>query len=86
MYRKTVVFLPFFSACLFVFFGLGPSLGFFLSSKTTSLYVDFDRAAAENIPNIPAYDPRWIGAWWLGFIVCGILLIIFAIPFFLYPK
>ena len=71
---------------MFMIMGLGPAIGFFLSSQATSLYIDFDRVAAENIPDIPPYDPRWVGAWWLGFIVLGILLLILAFPFFLYPK
>lgn len=31
-------------------------------------------------------DRRWVGMWWGGFLVCGILLIIVAIPFFSFPK
>jgi hypothetical protein len=31
-------------------------------------------------------DPRWIGAWWLGFVVFGIFSLIFAPPFALFPK
>lgn len=31
-------------------------------------------------------DRRWVGMWWGGFLLCGILLIIVAIPFFSFPK
>lgn len=31
-------------------------------------------------------DRRWVGMWWGGFLLCGLLLIIVAIPFFLFPK
>lgn len=31
-------------------------------------------------------DRRWVGMWWGGFLICGILLILVAIPFFLFPK
>lgn len=30
--------------------------------------------------------PKWIGAWWAGFILLGVLLLVIAIPFFLFPK
>lgn len=31
-------------------------------------------------------DRRWIGMWWGGFLMCGFLLLIVAIPFFSFPK
>lgn len=31
-------------------------------------------------------DRRWVGMWWGGFLLCGLLLIIVAIPFFSFPK
>ena len=57
-------------------FAIGPALGFMTSSFTTKLYVDFDRVSAEEIPDIDQYDPRWVGAWWLGFLVVGILMLL----------
>ncbi|OTF79993.1 organic anion transporter-like protein, partial [Euroglyphus maynei] len=30
--------------------------------------------------------PKWIGAWWAGFIMLGVLLLIISIPFFIFPK
>lgn len=31
-------------------------------------------------------DHRWVGMWWGGFLLCGLLLILVAIPFFSFPK
>ena len=31
-------------------------------------------------------DTRWVGMWWGGFLICGVLLIAVSIPFFAYPK
>lgn len=31
-------------------------------------------------------DRRWVGMWWGGFLLCGILLLIVSIPFFSFPK
>ena len=31
-------------------------------------------------------DPRWLGAWWLGFLVFGIGAIFFGIPLMFFPK
>lgn len=31
-------------------------------------------------------DHRWVGMWWGGFLLCGLLLILVAVPFFSFPK
>lgn len=31
-------------------------------------------------------DPRWIGAWWLGFLVFGIMALLVAFPIILFPR
>lgn len=71
---------------MYIFAAIGPVIGFILVAKTTALYVDFDRVPAKDIPALHQYDPRWIGAWWLGFPVFSIVLIVAAIPMFFYPK
>ncbi|XP_015911102.1 solute carrier organic anion transporter family member 74D isoform X1 [Parasteatoda tepidariorum] len=60
---------------------LGPTFGFLLSSLCLSFYEDpfYD-------PGYSTKDPRWIGAWWLGFIILGIAIFIFSIPMVLFPK
>ncbi|XP_027205344.2 solute carrier organic anion transporter family member 74D-like [Dermatophagoides pteronyssinus] len=60
---------------------LGPTLGFTLSSISLRFY--------ENPllpPSFDNHDPRWIGAWWIGFMVLGTLIFIFTIPMFFFPK
>ena len=36
--------------------------------------------------NISPRDPRWIGAWWLGYLAFGLGSIISAIPVMCFPK
>jgi hypothetical protein len=31
-------------------------------------------------------DPRYVGAWWIGFLILGTLLLIFTFPIALFPK
>ncbi|XP_072037993.1 solute carrier organic anion transporter family member 2A1-like [Amphiura filiformis] len=75
-----------YTAFMFIAITIGPIGGFFLTSTATALYVDFDRVPAHLIPNLHQNDPRWIGAWWLGFPFFSVLLIIAAVPMFFYPK
>ncbi len=36
--------------------------------------------------NITPDDPRWIGAWWGGFLLCGVLLFFSALFMFGFPQ
>ncbi|CAB4061515.1 SLCO3A [Lepeophtheirus salmonis] len=31
-------------------------------------------------------DRHWVGMWWGGFLICGVLMILISIPFFFFPK
>ena len=31
-------------------------------------------------------DPRWVGAWWLGFLVAASLVAVSAVPYFFFPR
>ena len=67
-------------------YSVGPPVGLLMGAWATSFYVDFDRIPAEDIPAIPQDDPRWIGAWWIGCVVCFVLLLVFGFPAYFYPR
>ena len=31
-------------------------------------------------------DPRWVGAWWLGFVICAGCSVAWAFPMLLFPA
>jgi len=37
-------------------------------------------------PGITNKDPRWVGAWWLGFIILGAAILVCAFPMFMFPA
>ncbi|XP_050076615.1 solute carrier organic anion transporter family member 4C1 [Anopheles maculipalpis] len=61
----------------------GPVLGFLLGAYLLSFHMD---SFSGSDIHIDPDDRRWVGMWWGGFLVCGILLIIVAVPFFSFPK
>ncbi|XP_045410189.1 solute carrier organic anion transporter family member 1B3 [Lemur catta] len=64
---------------------IGPILGFTMGSVFAKLYVDIGYVDLSTIRITPK-DSRWVGAWWLGFLVAGLFSIISSIPFFFLPK
>lgn len=71
-----------FSAFIYASGVLGPVLGYALGALLLQYYVD----VFSYIVNIRPSDPQWIGAWWGGFIICGILLFLLAFPFLSFPR
>ncbi|KRZ10394.1 Solute carrier organic anion transporter family member 2B1 [Trichinella zimbabwensis] len=71
---------PFYLGLLTGMYAFGPAFGFLLSAGCTNIFVDL-----QDPVDINRNSPFWIGAWWLGFVVCGILYIIFGIPLFFFP-
>ncbi|XP_019737365.1 solute carrier organic anion transporter family member 3A1 isoform X1 [Hippocampus comes] len=63
----------------------GPACGFILGSVCTKFYVDAIFIDADKL-GISPEDPRWIGAWWAGFLLCAALLFCSALPMFGFPQ
>lgn len=64
------------------FFGLlGPSLGYTLASLCLRVYI-----APNLTPIINMRDSRWLGAWWMGWLITAGLLFFFGLFMFMFPK
>ncbi|XP_076008406.1 solute carrier organic anion transporter family, member 1D1 [Genypterus blacodes] len=75
----------FYLACIHTFGILGPMFGFMLGSYLAKIYVDIGSVDLESV-TIDYKDSRWVGAWWLGFIVTGTVILLSCIPFWFLPK
>ncbi|XP_073695059.1 solute carrier organic anion transporter family member 1C1-like isoform X1 [Garra rufa] len=64
---------------------IGPMLGFMLGSFCAKLYVDIGAVDLDTI-TINYKDSRWVGAWWLGFLLTGGVMLLAGIPFWFLPK
>lgn len=60
---------------------IGPVIGFVLGYACLSLYID-----PSLHPVIEKDDPRWLGAWWLGWIILGAAMGTFAFLMAMFPK
>uniref|UniRef100_A0A672ZMN3 Solute carrier organic anion transporter family member n=1 Tax=Sphaeramia orbicularis TaxID=375764 RepID=A0A672ZMN3_9TELE len=60
---------------------IGPVFGYLLGSLCAKIYVDIGQTVT-----ITPGDARWVGAWWLGYIIAGAITLMSAIPFWFLPK
>ncbi|XP_014412074.1 solute carrier organic anion transporter family member 2B1 isoform X3 [Camelus ferus] len=73
------------SGILFAVTTMGPGMAYGLGSLMLRLYVDIDRMPEGGI-SLTSKDPRWVGAWWLGFLISAGAVALAAIPYFFFPK
>jgi dipeptide/tripeptide permease len=57
---------------------LGPAFGFILGSYCIRLYV--------KLTDVPQNDPRWVGAWWLGFVLISGSMALTSMAMLMFPK
>uniref|UniRef100_A0A665UMA5 Solute carrier organic anion transporter family member n=1 Tax=Echeneis naucrates TaxID=173247 RepID=A0A665UMA5_ECHNA len=60
---------------------IGPVFGYLLGSLCAKIYVDIGYTLA-----ITPADARWVGAWWLGYLIAGVITLMSAVPFWFLPK
>ncbi|CAH0762197.1 unnamed protein product [Bemisia tabaci] len=69
--------------CMYSMAAFGPVLGFLLGAYMLSYHMD---SLSNAKISIGPGDKHWVGLWWGGFLLCGVMLILVAIPFFSFPK
>ncbi|XP_030383373.1 solute carrier organic anion transporter family member 74D-like isoform X2 [Scaptodrosophila lebanonensis] len=60
---------------------LGPAIGYSLASFCLRLYI-----APDLEPVIKNTDARWLGAWWLGWLILAGFMLISTILIYMFPK
>ncbi|XP_066525634.1 solute carrier organic anion transporter family member 1C1-like [Hoplias malabaricus] len=75
----------FYIGCLHTISVIGPLFGLSLGSLCASIYVDIGFVDLDSV-TINPQDSRWVGAWWLGYLVAGALSLLAAVPFWFLPN
>ncbi|KAK3087766.1 hypothetical protein FSP39_010363 [Pinctada imbricata] len=74
---------PMYCGILYAFATLGPALGYIVGGQMLDIYVDYFEV--DGIALTPE-DPRWVGAWWIGFVVAFVLFLAVSVPLFAYGS
>ncbi len=74
-------YVPIHMGLFYVSVAVGPAIGYGLGGAFLSIYVD----PGENT-SLDQSSPAWVGAWWVCFVFSGILSLIAAIPFLMFPQ
>ncbi|XP_078670865.1 solute carrier organic anion transporter family member 3A1-like [Branchiostoma floridae x Branchiostoma belcheri] len=64
---------------------IAPVAGFIISGAFLNMYVDIGSVDLSTVTITPR-DPRWVGAWWAGFLVCSAAFCLVSVPFFMMPN
>ncbi|XP_016367649.1 solute carrier organic anion transporter family member 1C1-like isoform X1 [Sinocyclocheilus rhinocerous] len=75
----------FYIGCVQTISVIGPVFGYLLGSVCAKIYVDIGFVNMESISITPG-DARWVGAWWLGYLIAGLITLLSAVPFWFLPK
>jgi len=60
---------------------LGPIFGFAFGGFMLKYYVDFSEPEG-----LDPSSSEWIGAWWTGFILSGVMAVLSALPLIMFPR
>ena len=60
-------------------------MGYALSGVCLTRHTDFYKLNPSESHSKPG-DPDWIGAWWMGFFICGAIMLVISLPLFFFPK
>ena len=60
---------------------VGPAIGFGIGGAFLTIYVDPWKETT-----LEESDPGWVGAWWIGYVICGIISILISVLFFMFPE
>ena len=72
---------PMYVGILYLSGAIGPAAGYLICGLILKIYVD-----PWGHSNVPSNDPNYVGAWWLGYLIFGALIIVTGFPLFMYPR
>ncbi|XP_055998205.1 solute carrier organic anion transporter family member 4A1-like isoform X2 [Ostrea edulis] len=73
----------FYIGIYYAFAIVGPAIGYLAGGAFLNIYVDVDKL---DTASLTPSSPRWVGAWWIGFLLSGVLAFLVAFPMCGFPT
>lgn len=64
---------------------VGPGVGFLAGGAFLNIYVDIDKMDDTDV-HVNTNSSQYVGAWWIGYLIGGIMALLVAIPLCGFPK
>ncbi|CAL1532840.1 unnamed protein product [Lymnaea stagnalis] len=63
---------------------IGPAAGYMVGAKFLNIYTEIsvDPASLGLDPS----NPKWVGAWWIGFLISGVFGVLLSLPLLAFPS
>lgn len=62
-------------------YALGPAIGYLLASLLLAKWVNINETAP-----VSDIDPRWVGCWYIGFLISALLMVLLSIVLITFPD
>nr|XP_040570830.1 solute carrier organic anion transporter family member 4A1-like [Lepeophtheirus salmonis] len=77
--------VPLYIGILNACFVIGPAFGFLVGGQFLNVFTEFYLVSVEHL-NIDTASPKWVGAWWIGFLLIVVMSYLCAFLIGLYPA
>ncbi|XP_071114005.1 solute carrier organic anion transporter family member 4A1-like [Haliotis cracherodii] len=64
---------------------IGPAIGYMAGGEFLKIFTDTGAIDTSSLSITPD-NPRWVGAWWIGFLFSGALAFFVSVPLFGFPR
>ncbi|XP_059174792.1 solute carrier organic anion transporter family member 4A1-like [Physella acuta] len=63
---------------------IGPAIGYMVGAEFLNIYTELtvDPKSLSLDPN----NPKWVGAWWIGFLISGVFGVLLSLPLLAFPS
>ncbi|XP_046350996.2 solute carrier organic anion transporter family member 4A1-like [Haliotis rufescens] len=79
--RSSALYIGIYYSCVI----LGTALGYLAGGELLNIWTDVDVVDTSSLSITPD-NRKWVGAWWLGFVISGVIALVISVPLAGFPR